>query len=237
MVRRASEAEMAYSEQIDAALRLAAAAHYEDMRKGTQIPYVMHPFHVGLILDRHGFGEDLVIAGILHDSLEDPHYEEPLVQERLHAVCPDLPKGGVGRAGYAKAVEDYIASTFGSRVLDLVRHVTEQKRDEAGRNRDWLIRRREQLAALEGASVEHCALKAADSLHNLRAMSRDLRTGGAKVMERFNAGPEDTLWYYRKVVEQVSPPLGSSSALARELADAFEDFKAALREAGINAGS
>ena len=69
---------ISWSTRIDAALRFAAAAHHEDVRKGTQIPYVMHPFHVGLILDRHGFSEDVVVAGILHDVLEDPDYEAGL---------------------------------------------------------------------------------------------------------------------------------------------------------------
>lgn len=237
MVRRAREAETAYSEQIDAALRLAAAAHHEDTRKGTQIPYLMHPFQVGLILDRHGFGDDLVIAGILHDVLEDPHYERGSVQERLHAVCPGLPVPTIGRPEFLQAVEDYIARTFGEAVLGLVRHVTEQKRDETGKEREWRVRRREQLAALDGASASHCALKAADCLHNLRSLGRDFRTDGAAVARRFNAGSEAQLWYYSSVVELVSTSLGPGSALVQELRGALEDFSAALREAGASTGS
>jgi (p)ppGpp synthase/HD superfamily hydrolase len=69
MNQDSSRAATSWSARVDAALRFAAAAHHEDVRKGTQIPYVMHPFHVGLILDRHGFPEDVVIAGIFHDVL------------------------------------------------------------------------------------------------------------------------------------------------------------------------
>ena len=62
---RAGRRAAAYSERIDAALRFAAAAHGDQVRKGTNVPYVMHPFHVGLLLDRHGYAEDVVVAGIL----------------------------------------------------------------------------------------------------------------------------------------------------------------------------
>ena len=41
----------AYSERIDEALRVAAAAHVGQDRKGTSIPYVMHPVHVGRLLE------------------------------------------------------------------------------------------------------------------------------------------------------------------------------------------
>ena len=84
------------SARLDEALRFAAAAHHEDVRKGTRIPDVMHPFHVALILDRHGFSEDVVIAGLLHDVLEDPKYEAPAVQDRLRAVVPALRLGRHG---------------------------------------------------------------------------------------------------------------------------------------------
>ena len=61
----------AFSSRYDAALALAARAHRDQLRKGTDLPYVTHPAHVSIILLRHGFGEDLAIAGLLHDVVED----------------------------------------------------------------------------------------------------------------------------------------------------------------------
>src|SRR5438874_1580318 len=61
----------AFSARYDAALVLAARAHRDQLRKGTDIPYIAHPTHVSVILIRHGFGEDLAIAGLLHDVVED----------------------------------------------------------------------------------------------------------------------------------------------------------------------
>lgn len=60
-----------YSARYDAALVMAARAHQEQRRKGTTVPYITHVFHVSTILLRHGFNEDVVIAGLLHDVIED----------------------------------------------------------------------------------------------------------------------------------------------------------------------
>jgi (p)ppGpp synthase/HD superfamily hydrolase len=54
------------------AITFAARAHEGEKRKGENPPpYICHPFFVGLELLRVGCGEDTVIAGILHDTLED----------------------------------------------------------------------------------------------------------------------------------------------------------------------
>ena len=60
-----------FSHRLDAAYKLAAIVHAKQMRKGTLIPYVAHPIHVASILARAGCSEDVVIAGVLHDVLED----------------------------------------------------------------------------------------------------------------------------------------------------------------------
>lgn len=40
-------------------------------RKGTTFPYVVHVIRVAEILDRFGYSEDVVVAGFLHDTVED----------------------------------------------------------------------------------------------------------------------------------------------------------------------
>jgi (p)ppGpp synthase/HD superfamily hydrolase len=52
-------------------LRFAAEAHQGQVRKKTTIPYITHPFHVALILERHGFDEDTLVTALLHDVVED----------------------------------------------------------------------------------------------------------------------------------------------------------------------
>jgi (p)ppGpp synthase/HD superfamily hydrolase len=61
----------AYSSKLYDAIELAARAHHNQVRKGTEIPYIVHPLAVAGILIRSRCSEDLVIAGLLHDTVED----------------------------------------------------------------------------------------------------------------------------------------------------------------------
>lgn len=67
---------------IDQAIKFAATAHKNQTRKSTNIPYITHPFAVGMLLQKANCGEEVVAAGILHDVLEDTPvtYEELSVQ-------------------------------------------------------------------------------------------------------------------------------------------------------------
>jgi (p)ppGpp synthase/HD superfamily hydrolase len=55
------------------ALAFAARAHaaVNQARKGSDFPYVVHPIRVAQILDRVGAEDDVVVAGFLHDTIED----------------------------------------------------------------------------------------------------------------------------------------------------------------------
>jgi len=54
-----------------AAVRFAADAHSGQFRKGSRVPYLVHPLNVAKILIDYGCSEDLAIAGLLHDTVED----------------------------------------------------------------------------------------------------------------------------------------------------------------------
>jgi (p)ppGpp synthase/HD superfamily hydrolase len=69
----------AYSLKLYDAIELAARAHHGQVRKGTEIPYLVHPLAVAGILIRADCPEHLVIAGVLHDTLEDT----PLTLEEI----------------------------------------------------------------------------------------------------------------------------------------------------------
>ena len=53
------------------AIEYAARAHREHYRKGTKIPYIIHPISVAKILIEYDCAEELIVAGILHDTVED----------------------------------------------------------------------------------------------------------------------------------------------------------------------
>jgi (p)ppGpp synthase/HD superfamily hydrolase len=62
---------MSYHCKIRKALKFAAKKHVGQFRKGTDIPYLVHPVEVGLYLQNLGMAHDTIIAGYLHDTIED----------------------------------------------------------------------------------------------------------------------------------------------------------------------
>lgn len=84
------------------ALKFASHKHAGQVRKGTDIPYIVHPFEVGMFLQGIGMGHSAIIAGFLHDTIED-----------------------------TDTTYDEIADIFGSNVADIVLEVTEPNKKKA----------------------------------------------------------------------------------------------------------
>jgi len=53
------------------ALRFADDAHSGQFRKGSRVPYLIHPLSVARILLDHGCSDELAVAALLHDTVED----------------------------------------------------------------------------------------------------------------------------------------------------------------------
>jgi len=194
--------EAGYSSAYEEALRLALVAHREQRRKGSGLPYSIHPIHVSVILLRHGFSTEVAIAGLLHDLVEDQGFDPEEIDRR-----------------------------FGPEVSEIVDALTERKRDAHGRRRPWPIRKREALEMLERTSKEAAAVKAADALHNVESFLEDLRQDGADIWRHFNQGPIEQLAYYRRITSISRRKLGSHP-LVRELADAVSDLATAIKDTG-----
>ncbi|MEH7503952.1 HD domain-containing protein [Neobacillus drentensis] len=56
---------------VEKALQVASKSHRKQCRKNTDIPYITHPVTVGMMLMKAGYDEDIIAAGILHDTVED----------------------------------------------------------------------------------------------------------------------------------------------------------------------
>jgi (p)ppGpp synthase/HD superfamily hydrolase len=56
---------------LDLAIETALEAHAGQQRKGADTPYAVHFLAVGFILARAGCSDEVIAAGILHDTLED----------------------------------------------------------------------------------------------------------------------------------------------------------------------
>lgn len=57
--------------KIHKAIEYAAIKHRKGLRKGTNTPYIVHPFEVAMILKESEADTETITAGILHDVLED----------------------------------------------------------------------------------------------------------------------------------------------------------------------
>ena len=79
--------------QIEEAIEVAAEAHHGQYRKGTRTPYITHPYAVGLILMEVGCTEAVIIAGILHDTVEDTDLTLEFIREHFGSAIADIVEG------------------------------------------------------------------------------------------------------------------------------------------------
>lgn len=188
-----------YSDRINHAFGFAAKHHDQQVRKGTRLPYLTHPANVAVILTRYGCGEDIVVAGILHDVVEDCVREgmtRPMLEERL------------GRK-------------FGASVLATVLTVTERKHDDDGIELAWEDRKEDYLSRLSQASEDALWVCAADKLHNAHSILSDLRRTAfpETIWGRFSAGRDGTVRWYRRVVDRLRE-IGFTAPIVDELEQA-----------------
>lgn len=187
------------------ALRFALDYHTGQTRKGTSVPYIVHPVAVGEILAYH-FPDtlELVVAGLLHDVVED-----------------------------TDATLEQVERRFGPTVTTLVDAVTKPD-NLAGLPEDpeerWQVKRDAQLEKLRTANDDAYRLKAADTLANLRSLARDLMDPGVgpSVWKRFKGAPNQTLAYYRRVTEMIEARLTGpgDAGLLRALKAAADEVAA-----------
>ncbi len=189
---------LTWTPTVDRALTVAARCHAGQTRKVDQTPYIAHPVAVAVIVSDFTTDEDVVVAALLHDVLED--------------VPPSV---------YSAAD---MTAEFGERVTGLVRGVSEDK--TAGHQTPpWRVRKEGYLAQLADGSPECLLISAADKIHNLRSMVAAHGRLGDGMWEAFNAGPEEKLWFYGAIADAVSRRLGDCAA-SRELRRAVDDVAA-----------
>jgi guanosine-3',5'-bis(diphosphate) 3'-pyrophosphohydrolase len=185
-----------WPELLERALRVAAAAHEGQTRKASGLPYITHPVAVAMLLQQHGFtDEEILAAALLHDVVEDT---------------------AVNRAD--------IAGQFSERVVELVEHLTERKRDESGRKRPWEDRKREHLAHIRTAPLAARAIILADKLHNLRTMAFDIDQG-QDLSRRFSASFDRLVWYYGSMIDAAACDDGELRELAAAARNALVDVR------------
>lgn len=78
---------------IERAIQVAIEAHQGQNRKGTHIPYITHPLAVGIILAKAGADDQVVAAGILHDTVEDTMLSLADIEENFGRRIAGLVEG------------------------------------------------------------------------------------------------------------------------------------------------
>jgi len=188
---------MGYSERLDQALAFAARIHRDQVRKGSDVPYVTHLWAVASIVGEAGGSEDQVIAALLHDAIEDCIDQIPDIREQ-------------------------IAQRFGEAVLEIVEGCTDT--DKVPKP-PWRPRKEAYLAHLRAQSpqADMLLVSLADKIHNAGSILRDHREVGDDIWERFNGKRDGTIWYYREVADAFRALL--PGPLADDLFSMVEDLE------------
>ena len=159
-----------FSKKFVGALCYAADLHAKQSRKRTGRPYIGHLLGVTSITIEYGGDEDMAIAALLHDAVED--------------------QGGLPRLRE-------IRRKFGKRVAHIVDGCTDSYTRPKP---PWMERKRAYLARVAKESAEVRQVSAADKLANVRETLYAVREHGESVFERFEGKKEGTLWYYRELL-------------------------------------
>jgi GTP pyrophosphokinase len=154
------------------AFLFAAEKHAGQTRKASGIPYLAHLMGVASLVLEFGGDEDMAIAGLLHDVVEDCG-GAPMLQE--------------------------VRRRFGARVAKIVEGCTDSDVDPKP---PWRERKENYLRHLKSANAETRLVSAADKLNNVRSIVADHREVGELIWARFKGGRDGTLWYYRALLRE-----------------------------------
>ncbi len=146
--------------KIQRAIKFAIKTHevyQKQKRKGKDISYITHPLTVGILLSSIGADEEVICAGILHDTIEDSIAEKKVTFEMLE-------------------------ERFGKKVAQLVLSVT-----ETDKSLSWHERKSQALQHIKTFSHDAILLKSADIINNLTELLDDHAKRGEKIFDTFNA--------------------------------------------------
>lgn len=165
---------MKLTPKIQKAIIKSALLYAKQKRKGSDIPYIIHPYSVAFILSNYTNNEDIIIAGLLHDILEDVE-------------------------GYT--AED-MKRDFGEKITKIVKEVSEEKEPNSKENKKstWKKRKEGYLKNIRNGSTESMMVCAADKIHNLSSIIKDYKDQGNRLWKVFNSTPKEALWFYNEVL-------------------------------------
>ena len=158
--------------RLQRAFRYAAEKHDGQTRKQSAVPYLSHLMAVASLVLEGGGDEDMAIAALLHDVVED---------------CGGMPR------------LREIRKQFGHRVAKIVEGCTDSFGEPKP---EWVERKKDYLREVKHAGAETRLVSASDKLHNVRTILADYRQHGEDIWTRFTGKRDGTLWYYRALSDE-----------------------------------
>lgn len=167
---------------VEQAIIFAAQRHGGAKRKGSDVPYIVHPVEACAIAARLTNDLNVIAAAALHDVVED-----------------------------TSATEEELQNLFGETILNLVKADSEDKRREISASESWEDRKRETLMYLQTrASVQEKIVVLSDKLSNIRSIYNDYLNIGDDLWNRFNQkDKEKHAWYYKSFIDIFAPFQGT----------------------------
>ena len=161
-------------EKLNEAIAFATRCHAGQMRKMANVPYILHPMEVAAIIGTMTADEDVMIAGLLHDTIEDCGADPMLIRE-----------------------------TFGVRAAALVQSETEDRLSNRPAEETWQERKEESLLMLRHTKDRDVKiLWMADKLSNIRSFYREYQKNGDKIWENLHQkDPAMQGWYYKTIAK------------------------------------
>lgn len=161
---------------IERAMRFAADAHKGCFRKGSSLPYIVHPMETMMLTAKMGGDTETIAAAALHDVVEDTPFTALDIEQN-----------------------------FGERIAELVSLESENKRENLPKSETWRTRKEESLTREQNAPREAKLIMLADKISNMRSTVRDFRKNGNRIWDKFNMkDPAAQEWYYRGVAKVLS---------------------------------
>lgn len=196
---------MYFTPRINDAVRLASRLHRNQVRKDSErTPYISHLVSVAMLIGDITSDEDIIIAGLMHDSLEDvPGYM------------------------YEKLIED-----CGARVAEIVKHTTEPlDANKAPEDQlPWLTRQEVYLENLKSGSKESALVSVCDKIHNIESLFSDLEKEGWDFLKRFQSSLQNKLWFYEQVHLVVKEKLGEDHIYVKRLSNSIKSLREILKD-------
>jgi (p)ppGpp synthase/HD superfamily hydrolase len=173
------------SERFDAAMVWAARRHADQRRHNTGVPYVSHLLAACAIVLAEGGDEDMAIAALLHDVLEDVPTARAEVRER-----------------------------FGAEVYRLVDAATDADLTERV-SLTWRDRKLSHLRRMPDLDDRALLIIAADKVDSLQEIMDDFVRFGPALFAQSVRSSADLLWNYREVLAVLSARIGERPVVRR----------------------